>query len=50
MMLPAVCKNTVRAANYNYFPVYVVSSFEVDSEDMMTPTANSLSIPARKRL
>jgi hypothetical protein len=45
-----VCKNAVRAANHNYLSTYVDSAFEVDSEDMMTPTADSLSIPARKRL
>jgi hypothetical protein len=38
------------AANFNYLFTYVIPAFEVDSEDMMTPMANSLSIPARKRL
>ena len=48
--MPTVCKNAVRAANYKYLFIYAVSSFEVDSEDMMTPTADSLSNPARERL
>ena len=37
-------------ANSSYLLTCAVAAFEVDTEDMMTLSANSLSIPARERL
>jgi len=50
MPTPNSAKLTGSDAKFNYFFTCGQRPIEVDSEDMMTPTANSLSISARKRL